>query len=156
MFYKYFYQPCFHYLNLVEETICDKGLYIFFSINILLLSCTIWQLWSTNFLSNHIFKKTIYFEQNIAVFFFFWRELTFSSISLHFIQQFSQKFVSSLFRCCLQLIVDCPSAIQEELDLIRALGYLEEFGVKILPLQGTTCFYSSYNFWITCVSTDGK
>uniref|UniRef100_A0A8C2YB04 NBAS subunit of NRZ tethering complex n=1 Tax=Coturnix japonica TaxID=93934 RepID=A0A8C2YB04_COTJA len=40
-----------------------------------------------------------------------------------------------LARCCLQLIVDCPSAIQEELDLIRALGYLEEFGVKILPLQ---------------------
>ncbi|XP_042740699.1 neuroblastoma-amplified sequence isoform X2 [Lagopus leucura] len=44
-----------------------------------------------------------------------------------------------LARCCLQLIVDCPSAIQEELDLIRALGYLEEFGVKILPLQVRLC-----------------
>ncbi|XP_067999116.1 NBAS subunit of NRZ tethering complex-like [Melanerpes formicivorus] len=42
-------------------------------------------------------------------------------------------------RHCLQLIVDCPSAIQEELDLIRALGYLEEFGVKILPLQVRLC-----------------
>ncbi|NXA37259.1 NBAS protein, partial [Eudromia elegans] len=44
-----------------------------------------------------------------------------------------------LARCCLQLIIDCPSAIQEELDLIRALGYLEEFGVKILPLQVRLC-----------------
>uniref|UniRef100_A0A8C0BT65 NBAS subunit of NRZ tethering complex n=1 Tax=Buteo japonicus TaxID=224669 RepID=A0A8C0BT65_9AVES len=44
-----------------------------------------------------------------------------------------------LARCCLQLIVDCPSAIQEELDLIRALGYLEEFGVKTLPLQVRLC-----------------
>uniref|UniRef100_A0A672U883 NBAS subunit of NRZ tethering complex n=1 Tax=Strigops habroptila TaxID=2489341 RepID=A0A672U883_STRHB len=44
-----------------------------------------------------------------------------------------------LARCCLQLIVDCPSAIQEELDLIRALGYLEEFGVKMLPLQVRLC-----------------
>ncbi|NXJ11056.1 NBAS protein, partial [Odontophorus gujanensis] len=44
-----------------------------------------------------------------------------------------------LARCCLQLIVDCPNAIQEELDLIRALGYLEEFGVKILPLQVRLC-----------------
>ncbi|XP_006869532.1 PREDICTED: neuroblastoma-amplified sequence-like, partial [Chrysochloris asiatica] len=40
-----------------------------------------------------------------------------------------------LARCCLQLITDRPTAIQEELDLIQALGYLEEFGVKILPLQ---------------------
>lgn len=39
-------------------------------------------------------------------------------------------------RCCLQLITDRPTAIQEELDLIQALGCLEEFGVKILPLQG--------------------
>uniref|UniRef100_A0A8C3LCW7 NBAS subunit of NRZ tethering complex n=1 Tax=Chrysolophus pictus TaxID=9089 RepID=A0A8C3LCW7_CHRPC len=52
---------------------------------------------------------------------------------------FEQKFISSSLRCCLQLIVDCPSAIQEELDLIRALGYLEEFGVKILPLQVRLC-----------------
>uniref|UniRef100_A0A8C6IHR8 Neuroblastoma amplified sequence n=1 Tax=Mus spicilegus TaxID=10103 RepID=A0A8C6IHR8_MUSSI len=41
-----------------------------------------------------------------------------------------------LARCCLQLITDRPAAIQEELDLIQALGYLEEFGVKTLPLQG--------------------
>ncbi|XP_045142533.1 neuroblastoma-amplified sequence, partial [Echinops telfairi] len=40
-----------------------------------------------------------------------------------------------LARCCLQLITDRPVAIQEELDLIQALGCLEEFGVKILPLQ---------------------
>ncbi|XP_063110384.1 NBAS subunit of NRZ tethering complex isoform X3 [Cavia porcellus] len=40
-----------------------------------------------------------------------------------------------LARCCLQLIADRPPAIQEELDLIQALGCLEEFGVKILPLQ---------------------
>ncbi|XP_031960030.1 neuroblastoma-amplified sequence isoform X3 [Corvus moneduloides] len=44
-----------------------------------------------------------------------------------------------LARCCLQLIEDSPSAVQEELDLIRALGYLEEFGVKILPLQVRLC-----------------
>lgn len=33
-------------------------------------------------------------------------------------------------------MTDRPPAIQEELDLIQAVGYLEEFGVKILPLQG--------------------
>ncbi|XP_050999438.1 NBAS subunit of NRZ tethering complex [Acomys russatus] len=44
-----------------------------------------------------------------------------------------------LARCCLQLITDRPEAIQEELDLIQALGYLEEFGVKILPLQVRLC-----------------
>ncbi|KAH0516284.1 Neuroblastoma-amplified sequence [Microtus ochrogaster] len=44
-----------------------------------------------------------------------------------------------LARCCLQLITDRPAAIQEELDLIEALGYLEEFGVKILPLQVRLC-----------------
>uniref|UniRef100_A0A452IME2 Uncharacterized protein n=1 Tax=Gopherus agassizii TaxID=38772 RepID=A0A452IME2_9SAUR len=44
-----------------------------------------------------------------------------------------------LARCCLQLIVDCPSAIQDELDLIRALSYLEEFGLTILPLQVRLC-----------------
>ncbi|KAM5126870.1 LOW QUALITY PROTEIN: NBAS subunit of NRZ tethering complex-like [Callospermophilus lateralis] len=44
-----------------------------------------------------------------------------------------------LARCCLQLITDKPAAIQEELDLIRALGCLEEFGVKILPLQVRLC-----------------
>ncbi|XP_015206508.2 NBAS subunit of NRZ tethering complex isoform X1 [Lepisosteus oculatus] len=40
-----------------------------------------------------------------------------------------------LARCCLQLIADCPPVIQEELDLISALSQLEEFEVKILPLQ---------------------
>ncbi|XP_033611926.1 neuroblastoma-amplified sequence isoform X1 [Fukomys damarensis] len=44
-----------------------------------------------------------------------------------------------LARCCLQLIADRPTAIQEELDLIQALGCLEEFGVKILPLQVRLC-----------------
>ncbi|CAH6786831.1 Nbas [Phodopus roborovskii] len=44
-----------------------------------------------------------------------------------------------LARCCLQLITDRPATIQEELDLIQALGYLEEFGVKILPLQVRLC-----------------
>ncbi|XP_053522900.1 NBAS subunit of NRZ tethering complex isoform X2 [Artibeus jamaicensis] len=44
-----------------------------------------------------------------------------------------------LARCCLQLITDRPAAIQEELDLIQALGHLEEFGVKILPLQVRLC-----------------
>ncbi|XP_048858218.1 NBAS subunit of NRZ tethering complex isoform X2 [Brienomyrus brachyistius] len=41
----------------------------------------------------------------------------------------------SLARACLQLISDCPPLIQEELDLIRALSQLEDFDVKILPLQ---------------------
>nr|XP_056712438.1 NBAS subunit of NRZ tethering complex [Euleptes europaea] len=44
-----------------------------------------------------------------------------------------------LARACLQLITDCPPVVQEELDLIRALSYLEEFGVKILPLQVRLC-----------------
>uniref|UniRef100_A0A8C4LN66 NBAS subunit of NRZ tethering complex n=1 Tax=Equus asinus asinus TaxID=83772 RepID=A0A8C4LN66_EQUAS len=44
-----------------------------------------------------------------------------------------------LARCCLQLITDRPTAVQEELDLIQALGCLEEFGVKILPLQVRLC-----------------
>ncbi|XP_054977538.1 NBAS subunit of NRZ tethering complex [Sorex araneus] len=44
-----------------------------------------------------------------------------------------------LARCCLQLMTDRPAAIQEELDLIQALGCLEEFGVKILPLQVRLC-----------------
>lgn len=46
-------------------------------------------------------------------------------------------FPSSI-RTCLQLITDCPPAIQEELDLISALGQLEDFSVKILPLQGNS------------------
>ncbi|XP_036080545.1 neuroblastoma-amplified sequence isoform X2 [Rousettus aegyptiacus] len=44
-----------------------------------------------------------------------------------------------LARCCLQLITDRPAVIEEELDLIQALGCLEEFGVKILPLQVRLC-----------------
>ncbi|KAF3702766.1 Neuroblastoma-amplified sequence Neuroblastoma-amplified gene protein -like protein [Channa argus] len=40
-----------------------------------------------------------------------------------------------LARVCLQLITDCPPAIQEELDLISALSQLEDFSVSILPLQ---------------------
>nr|XP_046229839.1 neuroblastoma-amplified sequence isoform X2 [Scatophagus argus] len=40
-----------------------------------------------------------------------------------------------LARACLQLITDCPQAIQDELDLISALSQLEDFSVSILPLQ---------------------
>ncbi|KAF7663790.1 hypothetical protein LDENG_00200150 [Lucifuga dentata] len=40
-----------------------------------------------------------------------------------------------LARACLQLITDCPQAVQEELDLISALCQLEDFSVNILPLQ---------------------
>ncbi|CAL9692306.1 unnamed protein product [Knipowitschia caucasica] len=40
-----------------------------------------------------------------------------------------------LARACLQLITDCPADIQEELDLITALGQLQDFSVNILPLQ---------------------
>ncbi|XP_051954373.1 NBAS subunit of NRZ tethering complex [Xyrauchen texanus] len=40
-----------------------------------------------------------------------------------------------LARSCLLLIADCPPLVQEELDLISGLSRLEEFGVKILPLQ---------------------
>uniref|UniRef100_A0A8C4NK71 NBAS subunit of NRZ tethering complex n=1 Tax=Dicentrarchus labrax TaxID=13489 RepID=A0A8C4NK71_DICLA len=40
-----------------------------------------------------------------------------------------------LARTCLQLITDCPLAIQDELDLINALSQLEDFSVSILPLQ---------------------
>ncbi|XP_041814881.1 neuroblastoma-amplified sequence [Chelmon rostratus] len=40
-----------------------------------------------------------------------------------------------LARACLQLITDCPPAIQDELDLISALSQLEDFGVSTLPLQ---------------------
>ncbi|XP_056284465.1 NBAS subunit of NRZ tethering complex isoform X3 [Pseudoliparis swirei] len=40
-----------------------------------------------------------------------------------------------LARLCLQLVTDCPPAIQEELDLISSLSQLEDFSVSILPLQ---------------------
>ncbi|XP_013359802.1 PREDICTED: neuroblastoma-amplified sequence isoform X2 [Chinchilla lanigera] len=65
--------------------------------------------------------------------------------SMHLVLTASREYFNSstslmdscmdLARCCLQLIADRPAAIQEELDLIQALGCLEEFGVKILPLQ---------------------
>uniref|UniRef100_A0A8C6U4N8 NBAS subunit of NRZ tethering complex n=1 Tax=Neogobius melanostomus TaxID=47308 RepID=A0A8C6U4N8_9GOBI len=41
----------------------------------------------------------------------------------------------NLARACLQLITDCPLAVQEELDLISALSQLQDFSVNILPLQ---------------------
>ncbi|XP_060709523.1 NBAS subunit of NRZ tethering complex isoform X1 [Hemiscyllium ocellatum] len=44
-----------------------------------------------------------------------------------------------LARCCLQLITDCPPVIQEELDLISALNVMEEFNMKILPMQVRMC-----------------
>ncbi|XP_055491305.1 NBAS subunit of NRZ tethering complex [Leucoraja erinacea] len=44
-----------------------------------------------------------------------------------------------LARCCLLLISDCSAVIQEELDLISALSLLEEFNVKILPMQVRLC-----------------
>ncbi|XP_067884632.1 NBAS subunit of NRZ tethering complex [Heterodontus francisci] len=44
-----------------------------------------------------------------------------------------------LARCCLQLITDCSPVIQEELDLINALSLLEEFNMKILPMQVRMC-----------------
>ncbi|XP_068136383.1 NBAS subunit of NRZ tethering complex isoform X2 [Hyperolius riggenbachi] len=44
-----------------------------------------------------------------------------------------------LARSCLQLITDCPDSIQEETDLVRSLSYLEDFEVKILPLQVRLC-----------------
>ncbi|KAG5277190.1 hypothetical protein AALO_G00114610 [Alosa alosa] len=41
----------------------------------------------------------------------------------------------NLARSCLLLITDCPSVVAEELDLISALSRLEDFNVKVLPLQ---------------------
>ncbi|XP_053405478.1 NBAS subunit of NRZ tethering complex-like [Mercenaria mercenaria] len=40
-----------------------------------------------------------------------------------------------LARSCLNLIQDSPPVIQEEHDLISSLSVLEDFGVKVLPLQ---------------------
>ncbi|BFY98427.1 hypothetical protein BsWGS_01467 [Bradybaena similaris] len=40
-----------------------------------------------------------------------------------------------LARSCLNLILDSPQPIQEELDLIASLALLDEFGVPVLPLQ---------------------
>ena len=39
-------------------------------------------------------------------------------------------------RACLNLIEDRPSTVQEEFNLIAALGLLDDFNVSILPLQG--------------------
>lgn len=39
-------------------------------------------------------------------------------------------------RACLNLILDAPQSVQEELDLIASLALLDEFGVAVLPLQG--------------------
>jgi hypothetical protein len=40
-------------------------------------------------------------------------------------------------RLCLNLIRDTPTLIQEELDLINSLALLDDFGVSIIPAQGT-------------------
>ncbi|CAL1537532.1 unnamed protein product [Lymnaea stagnalis] len=40
-----------------------------------------------------------------------------------------------LARSCLNLILDSPKPVQEELDLIASLALLDEFGVSVLPLQ---------------------
>ncbi len=48
-------------------------------------------------------------------------------------------------RSCLLLITDCPSLVQEELDLISALSRLEQFGVKVLPLQGNAALSYYYH-----------
>ncbi|XP_063079339.1 NBAS subunit of NRZ tethering complex [Engraulis encrasicolus] len=45
----------------------------------------------------------------------------------------------NLARSCLLLISDCPPVVAEELDLISALSRLEDFNVKILPLQVRLC-----------------
>lgn len=45
-------------------------------------------------------------------------------------------------RACLQLITDCPQVVQDELDLISALSQLEDFSVRILPLQGMPGHFS--------------
>lgn len=58
-----------------------------------------------------------------------------NSLSKRMLLRLLKNYLISL-RCCLQLITDRPAVIEEELDLIQALGCLEEFGVKILPLQG--------------------
>ncbi|XP_041464544.1 neuroblastoma-amplified sequence-like [Lytechinus variegatus] len=44
-----------------------------------------------------------------------------------------------LARSCLQLITDCPSRIQDELDLITSLALLDDFSTSILPLQVRLC-----------------
>ncbi|XP_076465960.1 NBAS subunit of NRZ tethering complex-like isoform X2 [Babylonia areolata] len=44
-----------------------------------------------------------------------------------------------LARLCLNLILDTPPSVQEELDLISSLGVLDDFCVSVLPLQVRLC-----------------
>ncbi|KAK7477823.1 hypothetical protein BaRGS_00030901 [Batillaria attramentaria] len=44
-----------------------------------------------------------------------------------------------LARSCLNLVLDSPPPIQEELDLIASLAVLEDFNVSVLPLQVRLC-----------------
>ncbi|XP_025077701.1 neuroblastoma-amplified sequence-like [Pomacea canaliculata] len=44
-----------------------------------------------------------------------------------------------LARSCLNLILDSPPPIQEEMDLITSLAILDDFSVSILPLQVRMC-----------------
>lgn len=53
------------------------------------------------------------------------------------------------FRSCLNLIQDNPEKIQEEQDLIASLALLDEFGVKMLPLQGTVDCH--VKFWFILI-----
>ena len=40
------------------------------------------------------------------------------------------------FRLCLSLVQEKPASVQNEIDLIDALKILNDFSVKLLPLQG--------------------
>ncbi|KAJ8304032.1 hypothetical protein KUTeg_017615 [Tegillarca granosa] len=65
--------------------------------------------------------------------------------SVHLVLSAAQEYFNSsanlmdpcmdLARTCLNLILDTPAVIQEELDLIASLALLDDFGVMILPLQ---------------------
>lgn len=44
--------------------------------------------------------------------------------------------VLHVVRACLSLITDPEASIDEERDIIEALGMLGGFGVNILPVQG--------------------
>ena len=43
------------------------------------------------------------------------------------------------YRACLSLVSDMPPEVQEDLDLIDALAFLDTFGVSILPIQVRLC-----------------
>ena len=43
------------------------------------------------------------------------------------------------YRACLSLLSDMPPEVQEDLDLIDALAFLDTFGVSILPIQVRLC-----------------